>query len=323
MDLALHHPTRGYYQRAGRTPFGQRGDFTTAPLLADAPGRAIARWIKTRLPPWPARAHLIEPGAGMGALADAVLGGLGPLDRLRTRCHLVDSPERVRQALARSSHRRRVTAHHRMTDAVRGLDHAIVFHNELVDAFPCRVLVRHHSQWLESFLRTAPDGRLTESLDPPRDTGPWSFSSLGWNAPDGQRVEIHPAYFDWLATWTPLLKSFEMLTIDYGAGFPEIHHRRPHGTLRGHFHHMPVGPGEITARPGHQDITADVNFTDLITNARALGIESDPPVPLAEFLNTHLPPTPSPTPAESRLRDPHDAGGHFLVLRQGKGSADF
>ena len=43
MRRALYDPVRGYYSRR-ITGVGKRGDFTTAPMLSEAPARAIAAW---------------------------------------------------------------------------------------------------------------------------------------------------------------------------------------------------------------------------------------------------------------------------------------
>ena len=55
-----------------------------------------------------------------------------------------------------------------------------------------------------------------------------------------------------------------MLTIDYGGAAEDIYHRRPRGTIRAYLlQHRLEGPA-VYENPGRQDLTADVNFTDLI-----------------------------------------------------------
>ena len=56
MRRALYDPEHGYYARS-IAGVGRRGDFTTAPMLSEAPARAIATWA----------AILRNPSANPGA----------------------------------------------------------------------------------------------------------------------------------------------------------------------------------------------------------------------------------------------------------------
>ena len=62
-----------------------------------------------------------------------------------------------------------------------------------------------------------------------------------------------------------------MLTIDYGDDFPALYHRRPRGTLRAYLMQQRLEGVNIFANPGRQDITCDVNFTDVRTWLREHG----------------------------------------------------
>src|SRR5262245_15260389 len=81
MDLALNHPTCGYYQT--RDPFGAQGDFVTAPELSQAFGEVIGAWLAQA---WldlgaPAPCRLVELGPGRGTLlADALRATRGVPD---------------------------------------------------------------------------------------------------------------------------------------------------------------------------------------------------------------------------------------------------
>ena len=80
---------------------------------------------------------------------------------------------------------------------------------------------------------------------------------------DGQRCEVHWSFLSWLKNWEPQWHSGAMLTIDYGDLFPNLYEKRPQGTVRGYFQGVRVQSTEIYDRFGHQDLTADVNFSDL------------------------------------------------------------
>src|SRR6478609_2354584 len=89
MARALHDPEHGYYARRIHA-VGRRGDFTTAPMLSDAPARAIAAWAVRAMRETGCR-DLIEIGPGEGTLAAAVLKHLPWHVRWQTRLHLVET----------------------------------------------------------------------------------------------------------------------------------------------------------------------------------------------------------------------------------------
>ena len=126
-------------------------------------------------------------------------------------------------------------------------------------------------------------------------------------------MEVAESYRDWLRGWLPSWKAGRMLTIDYGAeASTAFYHRRPHGSVRAYFMQQRIeGPG-IYESPGRQDLTADVNFTDLqrwaepFAVTRALRFQ-------AEFLMHHANPS---QPADVHAVDIDGAGEAFLVLEQ-------
>src|SRR5690606_20096595 len=68
--------------------------------------------------------------------------------------------------------------------------------------------------------------------------------------------------------WLPSWKSGRMLTIDYGATAETLYHRRPRGTVRAYLLQQRLEGPAIYENVGRQDLTADVNFTDLQNWAR-------------------------------------------------------
>lgn len=309
MQRALHDPERGYYARriAG---IGRGGDFTTAPMLSELPARAIARWAATALRETGCR-DLIEIGPGEGRLALAVWKSLPRLLRWRTRLHLVESSAplaRHQQSLLGKTarwHEHPAAA----LDACGG--NAVIYSNELLDAFPVRLFERTGEGWREVAVAADGTGTAFEFLLPP---GPLPDSSV-FSEPfaNGQRVEVHDSLRAWFPTWLGRWKSGRMLTIDYGAAnAAELYRRRPRGTLRAYLFHQRVEGAALYENPGRQDITADVNFADVIrwteASARTLRLDS-----FASFLRRHLADQTDPA---SPLLDEDGAGGAFLALEQ-------
>ncbi len=279
MRRALYDPTRGYYTRriAG---VGRAGDFTTAPMLCAAFGQAVARWALAAMEETGCRS-LIEIGPGEGALAASVLRHLPMFSRWRTRLHLVETSAPL-AGLQRKRLGRRACWHDSPAEALAACHgRAVIFSNELVDAFPVRRFQKTTAGWREIAVHFGPDGHAVESLVEPVRPLPDS-SSLAADHPVGQRVEVHESYRDWLSAWLPQWQAGRLLTIDYGATAGRLYQRRPQGTVRGYLLQQRLEGGAIYQNPGRQDLTADVNFTDLLSWSEAWTCDSRL-VSLAEF----------------------------------------
>jgi SAM-dependent MidA family methyltransferase len=277
MERALHDPVRGYYARNIRS-IGSRGDFTTAPQISAAPAKAIAAWIARALRETKTR-DVIEIGPGLGTLSAQTISELPPLLRLRTRFHLVESSP------ALSAHQKKLLGnkvrHHTTIqsalDACSG--EAIIFSNELVDAFPVRVFRKTKEAWCEIALLDS-----AEILLPPAELPPSSVFTIDFL--DGQTVEVHDSYRLWLETWLPHWQRGEMLTIDYGSTVESLYDRRPRGTLRAYLFHQLLDGAAVFQNAGLQDITADVNFTDLVAWAEPW-LQSLTPQRFSDFIHSH------------------------------------
>ena len=259
MAKALHDPETGYYARR-ISGVGRTGDFTTAPMLSEAPARAIAAWAARAMRESGCR-NLIEIGPGEGRLAAGVLKNLPWHRRWKTRLHLVETSaplaERQRKLLGN-----RASWHRTMSDALAACGgNAVIFSNELVDAFPVRRFQKTGDGWQELAVSFDEQRRAHESLLPPAPL-PDSSGFLE-SHPPGQCIEVHDSYRRYLTEWLPSWHSGRMLTIDYGAAAESLYHRRPRGTVRGYLLQQRLEGPAIYENPGRQDITADVNFTDL------------------------------------------------------------
>jgi len=302
MRRALYDPRRGYYSRRIRG-VGRRGDFTTAPMLCGALAQAIAAWAVRALRETGCR-DLIEIGPGEGVLAAAVRKRLPWRIRWKTRLHLVETSAPLAE-IQRERLGRRAVWHDSPAAALAACDgKAVIFSNELVDAFPARCFQHTPCGWRELAVRFAADGQVTECLLPAAPLPP--SSGFSQNHPPGQRIEVHDSYRRWLNDWLPLWQAGRMLTIDYGSTAEKIHRRRPRGTLRAYLLHQRLEGPEIYQNPGRQDLTADVNFTDLIDWTAPWATVASLRT-FAEFLNAARDPA---------LTDAQGAGGAFLVLDQ-------
>lgn len=260
MRFALHDPQHGYYARKIRA-VGAKGDFTTVPMKSLFLGNAIAVWLRSQFRPL-RRYDVIEIGPGEGVLAQQILRCFPWWSRWQIRLHLVDSsaPLRKRQIALLG---KKIRSHESMSAALQACrGKAMIYSNELVDAFEVRRFQKTEQAWLELWMIQSADSSWTEDWRP-LPLLP-SSSQFDTEFPVGQIIEVHESYHTWLKNWLSEWKSGAMLTIDYGhPDTRQLYHRRPNGTLRSYFLHQRIEGPTVYQNVGHQDVTADVNFTDL------------------------------------------------------------
>lgn len=305
MQLALHDPRKGYYANNIRT-VGQSGDFSTTATLSPLLGRAIAHsaltWSKETKSPL----NLIEVGAGDGSLAKSVIEHIPLFKRLRLNYHIVDTSAPLVEKQRTKLKGKKAKWHDDIVTALKDCQGvAFIFSNELVDAFPVRIFKKGQSNWQEL--------HYTDHTETFLDVEAIPETSADQHI-EGQRIEIHESYRDWLRSWLPHWKSGQLLTIDYGDTYPEIFCRRPSGTIRAYFHHHLRSGIEIYQNIGHQDITADVNFTDLMEWGEQDGLDTVSLISQNEYLT----PFARQTEQDQFLIHPDGSGSAFKVLLQQK-----
>ena len=309
MQHALHDPSIGYYTRNIQT-VGASGDFSTTATLSNLLGKAIAhhaiKWqqqFKTPL-------NLIEIGGGDGSLANSVIQSLPLVKRWKCNYHLVESSFTLTKKQQESKKlSKKITWHSDMQSALENCHGvAFIFSNELVDAFPVRIFqhTNNSSTWKELHI----DG-LNEILCE-ADHLPESSSFITYKHSPQQRIEVHESYHEWLISWRKYWKQGQMLTVDYGDIHPNIYYRMPKGTLRAYSHHQHITGKAVYQNPGKQDITTDVNFTDLIQWGDKLNLKTLSLISQNELLT----PFATDKPEDQFLIHPDGAGSAFKALLQ-------
>lgn len=306
VEAALFDPNRGYYGSRIKT-VGAGGDFSTSATLSTLLGRAIAHWVISR----PRLLPIIEVGAGDGSLARDISTAIPLLQRWRIPYHIVDTSDPLREK-QRANAPRGTRWHLDLASALDACDgEALIFSNELVDAYPPRQFRRERDGWSELHLESTPDG-IAEVWQPVSFDDLPPSTSLAPSTPPGHRVEVHDSYRQHLYNIAPHWISGEMLTIDYGDTADHIYHRRPHGSMRAYLLHELREGGEIYQNPGQQDLTCDVNFTDLIQWGNDHGWQPHPLQTQSEFLT----PFAKGSTVDHYLLHPDGPGSAFKVLRQ-------
>ena len=314
MQEALYHPQFGYYS-AKIHDVGSGGDFSTSATLDRGLPQAIAAWITQRARDlqW-RRIPVIEIGAGSGSLARSILHHLDWRIRWKLDYMIHETSPVLKnrqQQLLRWKGVRWIAS---LADALElSGGRALIFSNELVDAFPCRLFEKSEGAWRECGVCFDEQTGLSEVLLQAAPADPWfeQFADL----PEGQRIERLDSYHSWLKEWSPRWEEGAFLTIDYGDMSHRIYERRPEGSLRAYWRHHRLTGGNLYARLGKQDITSDVNFSDLICWGTDLNWKHQPLVTQREFVKSWLPPEKLHS-LSTRFTNPSEAGDAFKVLEQ-------
>ncbi|MCD8533963.1 MAG: SAM-dependent methyltransferase [Verrucomicrobia bacterium] len=340
MTSALYDEQFGYYP-VQIQDIGHRGDFSTSATLGEDVGVALAGWIieeRKRLSQWWERIHIVEVGGGNGKLAESILGNLPFSVRWRVKYHIVEKSARLtgmqKARLKKYAGKffSPVEWHQEIDSILAKVSRFIVISNELVDAFPVTVFRWNSNrmsedsvgEWQKLFLELTPEG-LFERFENVSKHELGNLSSIsspkawaGGTIPHDQRCEVHFSYREWLHSWVPRAKQVSMVTIDYGGTMPELYMNRKNGTIRGYFNHQVMEGHEVYRNVGRQDITCDVNFSDLVHWGHELHLKCEPMLTQSEFLERYAPVDRSESYTSSMVRVESGAGTAFKVLIQRK-----
>jgi SAM-dependent MidA family methyltransferase len=290
MALALYHPEHGYYSRPGLA-WGRNGDYETSPEVHPVFGYLWARQI---LECWerlgkPAAFDLVEPGAGSGAFAAAMLDWLrerAPECYAAARPALLDGhPRRLdeqRATLEARGHRAEFAL---LADWLAEPEpiEGIVISNELFDAFPVHLVERRGDELREWYVVAGADGLALELAAASTPALAAHFARLGVRPGDECRAEVSLAAIEAMRGIAARLARGYLLTIDYGHEAARLYAPwRRMGTLMAFRDHSPQ-PDPL-ALPGETDLTAHVDLTSLAAAASSEGFEAAPSVSQAEAL---------------------------------------
>jgi SAM-dependent MidA family methyltransferase len=252
MEEVLYHPEFGYYT-SSRNPIGRSGDFYTSSDLDPVFGKLLARKFQemaATLGIPDDSFTILELGAGGGLLAREIL------QHARFPYRIVE-----RSAAMRERQRETLSGH-----AVEWLNElpehftGCVFSNEFFDALPVRRVVRRNGVLRELYVTadfTETEGDLQETMEVP--------------LAEGQSADISTDAVRWMERIALSLDRGYHLAIDYGYEDREFY-ARPRGTLMCYWQHQAVEDPYV--RIGEQDITAHVNFSDLIKRGEAAGLQT-------------------------------------------------
>ena len=323
MRLALYHPD-GYYARRRRIGADAGGDYYTSPTVHPAFGAALAIQIQAmrRALGDPSPFWIIEPGAGGGELARGLIAFCRadmPRFARAMRYAAIDRAPPSDAAAERNPPSWMKSDRIPLRGAV-----GCVISNELLDAFPVHRFVIRDGEPREIHVGIAPDGAFFEAERPPSAAIRDRLNRLPFALAEGFRGEVNPEIGAWAESAAAALSRGFVLTIDYGGEADELYApRRSRGTLQTHYRH--VAGSSPYQRIGRQDMTAHVDFTDLMERGANAGLRPVFLTTQSEFLTSlgirrfERGETRASVRALRRLTQPDGLGG-FRVLVQDKDS---
>jgi NADH dehydrogenase [ubiquinone] 1 alpha subcomplex assembly factor 7 len=284
LELALYHPSGGFYERGGRA--GRReGDFMTSPEVGPLFGAVVARaldgWWRAMGSPDPF--VVVDAGAGPGTLCRTVLAA-EPACAVALRYVLVE-----RSAAQRARHGERLRLEDpalafapvdadtetpvrgaptgpicvSLAELPRVAGPAVVLANELLDNLPFGLAERRDGSWFEVRVDLVPEGDgLAERLVPLADDRAALLSRLAPDAPDGGRVPLQDPARAWLRDALAVAgPAGRVVAIDYAASTADLAARPPEQWLRTYRAHS-RGVGMLDDLGG-QDVTCEVAVDQL------------------------------------------------------------
>ena len=275
-----------YYARSGE-PFGEEGDFITAPEISQIFGELIGLWsvVVWQAMDAPEPVHLVELGPGRGTLMHDALRAarVVPAFTEAVAVHLVETSPRL---AARQRQRLETCGvllawHDRFDSAPPGP--ALVVANEFLDALPVHQFERTPEGWRERHVGVTDvtDGRGEGAfcfVPGPLTPVPPVPDGVRTTAPVGAIAEASPAVQAMVEAVARRLLAHggAALFIDYGpaasAAGDSVQAVRRHA-----FHPVLEAPGEA-------DLTAHVDFAAARARAERWGVRACGPVPQGPWL---------------------------------------
>lgn len=287
MERALYEPGHGYYRRTAAGP-GFAGDFVTAPELHPIFGAAIGRLLEQA---WVALDRpdpfvVTEAGAGTGALAAGLLGGLRdtgspllPAIRYRPVEREAARIAALRDRLATDGLASQLIDDGTPKDAI---ETGAVVANEVLDALPVHRVVGRPEGLRERFVGVDGDRFAWVEAEPSTPELATRLEAERVELADGQVTEVCLAIDGWLAAATAHLARGPVVLVDYADEPATLHSiARPDGTLRAFARHA-VG-GDALRHVGRQDLTATVDLAAVRAAAARAGLD-----PLGETTQAEL-----------------------------------
>jgi SAM-dependent MidA family methyltransferase len=228
-----------FYYSSQRNPIGVGGDFYTSadldPIFGQLLAKQFEQWAQTL-----DSFTVVELGAGKGLLARDIL------ERHRFPYMILERSPAMRERQQELLRDYDVTWIDELPRGITGC----IFSNEFFDALPVHRIVQRGGRLREIYVNQDFE-EIEGDLQEP----------ISVQLREGQVADINLEAHQWIRRIAASLDRGYHLVIDYGYLRDEFY-AQPHGTLMCYWRHQAVENPYI--RIGEQDMTAHVNFSDLM-----------------------------------------------------------
>jgi len=276
MEIALYNKDHGYYG-SGKAKIGKEGDFYTSPYVHRAFGSVLSNFIAATYDLLCVeKLNIVEIGSGKGLLALDILNSLKssyPDIYSNVNYTIVESGSKQLESSLKNltEHSEKVFPLKRLEELNDGID-GIVLSNELFDSLPFHRIKLVNEEFLETYVDYINNEFVEKKCELSDLNISQYLSRYDIDYVDEQEFEVNINAERMLRNIASLLNKGVILTIDYGYLSDELFSPyRPRGTFKCHYRH------QINENPYHnigdQDITAHVDFTNLILSGENLGFK--------------------------------------------------
>ncbi|TKD70101.1 SAM-dependent methyltransferase [Pseudalkalibacillus hwajinpoensis] len=262
MSLALYHERFGYY-RIDKQKVGRNGDFYTSTTVHDVFARVMASVICKDFSNNLMDPVIVDVGSGDGRFIQSFLKEVKKIDALLYRkltYYVIESSPYHQRLIKERADSANIRIFSSLTDLQEEMPklNGLIFSNELLDAFPVRVLEQYEGELLEVCVGLDDENKLIEVYKPCTDveTGTW-MKQYGYPISRNQRFEVPLKMTDWLHRTCKWLSSGKIYTIDYG--YSDVEWKDParrRGSLRGYHNHQLIT--DALRYPGQMDLTTHI-----------------------------------------------------------------
>jgi SAM-dependent MidA family methyltransferase len=271
MQLALYAPGLGYYS-AGAHKLGKQGDFITSPEISPLFAQCLATQCQQILHAM-GGGDILELGAGTGKLAKELLLTLEKSNTLPNRYLIleVSADLRERQQTLLKNECPHLFSRIHWLDTLEEIS-GIIIANEVLDALPVNCFQIENNKIVERSVAWQDNQFIWELTEPSTTlSNAVELIQTECDLPNHYQSEINLLLPAWLTSIENTLKQGVLLFFDYGYGCREYYHPdRSQGTLMCYYQHQKQT--DPFAFIGLQDITAHVNFTQVVETAMTAGL---------------------------------------------------
>lgn len=269
IELALYHPTMGYYMR-NEVKIGKSGDFITTSNVSDIFGSLFAKWFLKQVKENKIAPSVCEIGAGNGRFAKSFLDSWLKMTDIPLTYYIAETSPFHRQLQQEILPIGENVFQVDQLTELKPFD-GLIISNELFDALPVHVIEKHDGQLFEVMVGWNEKGFIEQNVPLSNLSIQAYLDAQKLTLVENQRLEIPLQMESMLKTISDSIGKGLIVSIDYGYTNEEWHDpARKSGSLRGYHKHQMIS--NVLLHPGEMDITHHIHFDALIQIGEKLGL---------------------------------------------------